>query len=131
MWRPATAWSTLPAVDRDDLPMLIAGVEHRAWIVAIDAFLRGERDSLPLIHHQCRFGEWLEIDGRTRHGERPEFLAIGPLHRQMHGLADELCQLRMSGRSSEAAAMLGELHGLRDTLLAHLQALVRKNRHTD
>ena len=126
-WRPASAWSKLPAVNRDDLPLLFAGVEHRAWIVAIEAFLRGERNSLPLIHHQCRFGEWLESDGKLRHGGRPAFLAIGPTHRQMHGLAAEICQLQMSGHSADAAVGLAELHGLRDGLLAQLQALVREN----
>jgi diguanylate cyclase (GGDEF)-like protein/PAS domain S-box-containing protein len=123
-WRPATAWSKLPAVNRDDLPLLFAGVEHRAWIVAIEAFLRGERASLPLIHHQCRFGEWLAADGLARHGGRPEFLTIGPVHRQMHGLAGEICQLQMGGRNAEAAAGLARLHGLRDALLAQLKALV-------
>jgi EAL domain-containing protein (putative c-di-GMP-specific phosphodiesterase class I) len=126
-WRPASAWSRLPAVNRDDLPLLFAGVEHRAWIVAIEAFLKGERDSLPLIHHQCRFGEWLEAEGQLRHGKRPAFLAIGPVHRQMHGLAAEICRLQTSGRSAEAAAGLGHLYALRDALLADLQALVEEH----
>ena len=126
-WRPASAWSKLPAVNRDDLPLLFAGVEHRAWIVAIEAFLKGERDSLPLIHHQCRFGEWLEAEGQLRHGKRPAFLAIGPVHRQMHGLAAGICQLQMSGHSTEAAGGLGQLHALRDALLADLQALVEEH----
>jgi diguanylate cyclase (GGDEF)-like protein/PAS domain S-box-containing protein len=126
-WRPASAWSRLPAVNRDDLPLLFAGVEHRAWIVAIEAFLKGERDSLPLIHHQCRFGEWLEAEGQLRHGGRSAFLSIGPVHRQMHGLAAEICHLQTSGRSAEAAAGLGQLHALRDALLADLQALVEEH----
>jgi hypothetical protein len=117
------------AVSRDDLALLFASVEHRAWIAAIASHLRGEREAPPALdHRQCRFGTWLEAEGRTRHGAQPAFQAIDPLHKTVHTLAVELCELQSLGRNLEALARLPELHALRDDLLERLKVLVQKNR---
>jgi len=123
-WKPNAAWSHLPTVNRDDLPLLFASVEHRAWIVAIEAFLKGEREALPVVHHECRFGTWLETEGHAHHGAQPSFPVIESLHRQVHEMANELCALKARGQKPQALARLGELRGLRDALLAQLQALM-------
>jgi hypothetical protein len=124
-WKPDAAWSKLPAVNRDDLPLLFASVEHRALIVAFEAFLRGERETLPLIHHQCSFGRWLENEGQTRHGHHPVFAVIISLHEQLHALAIELQELHAEDRRDDALARLDELHGLRNALHGQLKALVQ------
>ena len=80
VWRPDPAWSNLPPIRRDDLPLLFASIEHRAWIAAIDAMFRGERETLPLIHHHCRFSTWLETEGRKLHGDHPAFQLVTLLH---------------------------------------------------
>ena len=73
-WRPDPAWVDLPAVSHDDLPLLIASVDHRAWIAAIEAFLKGKREALPPMDiHQCRFGMWLDGEGLIRYGAQPSF----------------------------------------------------------
>jgi len=126
-WHPDPAWSNLPPVSRDDLPVLFASVEHRAWVMAIEAFLKGERETLPLVHHQCRFDSWLEAEGQARHAKHPAFLSIEPLHRQTHGLATALCTLKAQNRTTEALNRLGELHALRDAFIEQLQILVQKN----
>ena len=125
-WRPEPAWTHLPTVRRDDLPLLFAGAEHRAWIGAIAAFVRDERDDLPLIHHHCRFDQWLESEGRERHADEPAFLSIVPVHRAAHELAAHLCALRANGQGAKAMMRLNELHALHDDLLERLQAMVRE-----
>jgi hypothetical protein len=50
------------------------------------------------------------------------------LHRQVHALAAELCELQARGRNPEALARLGELHGLRDPLLEQMKALSQESR---
>jgi len=124
-WRPDPAWSELHAVNRDDLPLLFAGVEHHAWIAAFEAFLKGKRISLPPDHHQCSFGAWLKTDGRLRHGPKPAFIAIESLHSKLHILADELLELWTAGQSPAAEARLGEIHGLWTSLLGQLNALAK------
>ena len=128
-WRPAPAWVDLPALSRDDLPLLVAGTEHRAWVAAVVSHLRGElKTAPPLNQHQCRFGRWLDTDGRARHGAQPPFQVIEALHQQVHALAVALCELRAQGRNLEALAGLEEIHGLRDAVLEQLKTLVLAKR---
>jgi len=124
-WKPDAAWSTLPSVSRDDLPLLFAGVEHRAWTAALEAFLRGQRDTLPLVHHQCSFGPWLENHGQIRHGAHPAFRELILLHQKAHALAKELEILHAQGQGKDALVRLEELFDLRDALLGQLKALIR------
>ncbi|MDO8249534.1 MAG: EAL domain-containing protein [Rhodoferax sp.] len=131
-WRPDPAWVNLAAVNRDDFPLLFASAEHRAWVLAVAAFLKGERaNPPPLDPHQCRFGRWLDTEGLARYGAHSSFQAIEPLHRQVHTLAEALIALQARGRSPEALARLGELNALRDTLLEQVKALGQEHRPLD
>jgi diguanylate cyclase (GGDEF)-like protein/PAS domain S-box-containing protein len=126
-WRSDPAWLNRPYLSRDDLPVIFAGVEHRAWMVAIASHLKGERQSLPPMNHrQCRLGVWLEGEGQARYGTHPAFPVIEALHLQVHVLATELLELQSGGRNAEALDRLDELHALRDALLEQLKRLIRK-----
>ncbi|MDD4929858.1 MAG: EAL domain-containing protein [Gallionella sp.] len=122
-WRPELAWASLPVAAREDLPLLSAGVEHRAWIHLVDDFVRGERDTLPQLDaHLCRFGIWHATVGLARYGALPAFSSVDALHRALHALSFELSALQQQ----EAQARLGELHVLRDAMLDQLSQLVRE-----
>ena len=124
-WSPDPAWSGRLPIDRDDFPLLFAGVEHRGWIASVESYIRGEGEALPPMDHtQCRFGIWFTGDGMARHGAQLAFHGIEALHREMHKLAAELCELHVRGRNLESRARLAELLGMRDDLLGKLQALV-------
>ena len=125
-WQPDPEWPHLPTLNREDLPLLFACVEHRAWLASVEAFLHGERDMLPVIHHQCRFNAWLENEGRDRQAGEGRLRDLEVLHREVHALADELCELRSRGQESLAMQRRAELHALRDRLLAELTALLGK-----
>ena len=127
-WRPDSAWINCRQVSRNDLPLLFASVEHRAWIAAIEAFLKGEREVRPLLDHQCHFGRWLDAERLARHGAQPVFQTIELLHQQVHALAAALCELQARGRNQEALARLVELHRLRDTLYEQMKAMVQDRR---
>ena len=127
-WQPDPLWNKQPITNRHDLPLLLAQVEHRAWVKSVDDFLHGEYERVPMTRHQCGFGTWLETDGQATYGEYASFLTIRDLHAQIHDLADALCALHTRGNSSQALARLNELHALRDTLLAQLKALLDKTR---
>ncbi len=117
-WRPDPSWAEQPKISRDDLPLLFAGVEHRAWINAVEEKLRGHAAAPPpLDHHKCRFGEWLEGEGRQGHQEHPLFVAIEEKHREVHNLALALLQ-----QNREEGMEL--LHQLRDELLELLHELL-------
>jgi diguanylate cyclase (GGDEF)-like protein/PAS domain S-box-containing protein len=127
-WRPDPRWSDVISVSRDNIPLLFASVEHRAWIVAIEGYLRGVSDAPPpMDDHRCRFGVWLETESQTGRCAPSAFKAIETLHHQIHVLGQTLLDTNAAGRNSEALARLGELHALRSTLLAQLAILVRES----
>ena len=124
-WRPDAAWVTLVPVNRDDLPLLFASVEHRAWIVAVENFLEGKRDVLPLIHHQCRFRVWLDTEGRDHHGQLDDFMQLEHIHSQLHVQASELCEQHFQLGNQESGTRLAALRALRDEFVNRLQGLTR------
>ncbi|WP_198674772.1 EAL domain-containing protein [Rhodoferax ferrireducens] len=131
-WRTDPSWADLPPVNRDDLPLLFASVEHRAWVVAVTAFLKGELEALaPQKLNHCRFGQWLNTEGLARYGAHASFQAIEPLHQQIHALAETLVALQAKGHRAEALSRLGELYALRDSLLQQLKTLRQQHRPLD
>jgi hypothetical protein len=123
-WRPDACWVNQPSVNRADLPLLFAMVEHRAWIAAIEHHLKGETQAqLLLDQHHCRFGQWLHSEGLSRYAAMPSCQKIEPLHQHVHVLANELLQLAQTS-PQQALARLNELHELRDSLIFHLKSLL-------
>src|SRR5690606_18165883 len=60
-WRPPERWTQQRRLGLEARPLLYASVEHRGWILAIDAHLDGVRDEPPALDpHQCGFGRWLD-----------------------------------------------------------------------
>ncbi len=126
-WHPDPGWASLVPLSRDDLPLLFIGVEHRAWIIAIEAFLKGEQEFPPALDlRQCHFGQWLDAAGLPRYAGRPAFQSIEALHCRVHILATELYQLFGCNRAAEALARLGELYSLRDVFLERLKVLIQE-----
>lgn len=126
-WRPDPSWSNQYLLDRENLPLVVAAVEHRAWVKANEWYLKGEREAPPHDgYKQSHLAMWLKSDGFTRYGALVAFAAIEPLNQQVHELVAELCALKSQGLGSEALARLGELHALRDALLEQFDVLAQE-----
>ncbi|NCA90656.1 MAG: EAL domain-containing protein [Gammaproteobacteria bacterium] len=130
-WRSDPGWLGRSAVARDDLPLLYAGVAHRAWVGACVAFLNGAGPVPPLEPNACQFGAWLASAGLTAGRTPPGIADITALHQAGHAVAAELLALHDQGRNPEALARLGELHALRDRLLAGLAGLLTERPGAD
>jgi hypothetical protein len=125
-WHPDPRWEKAPAVIPEGRPILYAGVEHRTWVAAIDAFLKGERHTVPELDSQeCRFCAWLESEARAGRGWLPELKAIQAMHRKIHAFASALLERKVKNWDAEGVAGLGELHGLQAALLEQLEILVQ------
>ena len=120
-WRPDPAWNNRQPAQRDDLPLLFAQTEHRAWLAALENYLKGLRELPPMLDpRQCRFGQWLHAEGQARYKGQPTFQTIARLHRQMHDRAAEICERHPSGKD----AALAELRCLLDQLIDEEMALL-------
>jgi diguanylate cyclase (GGDEF)-like protein len=126
-WRPDARWSEALSVSVDERPLLFAGVEHRAWAAAIEAFLRGESEVEPrLSRHQCQFGAWLYADGPAGRSSLPAFQPIVALHWRIHALAAGIMKFRTQGRNDEGLARFGELKEQVDKLADLLNEFGKK-----
>ncbi|MCB1889783.1 MAG: PAS domain S-box protein [Rhodocyclaceae bacterium] len=123
-WQPDPAWTGQQPVDRSDLPVIFAMVEHRAWVAQLHRHLHEDEVQAPTLDpHQCQFGRWLDDIGSIRHGSHPAFARIVGLHETIHDCAGELVTLKGAGESTKAQSRLGEISALRDALLQELDRL--------
>jgi diguanylate cyclase (GGDEF)-like protein/PAS domain S-box-containing protein len=129
-WRPDPSWSNLTPINRDDLPILIAWVEHRAWSQQVLCFVEGTCPEPPVLDHElCCVGQWVAAERRV-HGAHPAAMAaLEQLHLEVHVLASELIRLKRTGQQDEAFLRIVELQGLRDRLLEMLVHLIDENPH--
>ena len=126
-WSPDPAWGRQSPIALEDMPLLYACVEHRAWITAIAAHIKGERQAPPpQDHHQCNFGKWFDGEGLTRYGTRPAFAVISELHRRVHVLGAELVSLQAQACNEQALIRLPELLDVRDALLVQLDVFAQE-----
>ena len=124
-WRAPEGWSNCPKIHYEDLPLLHAIVEHRAWVVELTDYIEGRKMAPPTMdHHQCRFGVLMDSMLKNRPASLTRLHCIEPLHRQVHNLAAELCELSASGHIEKAKAGIDELLNLRDLLINQLRQLL-------
>jgi diguanylate cyclase (GGDEF)-like protein/PAS domain S-box-containing protein len=91
-WKPDPAWVDLPVLASDDMPLLFAGVEHRAWMAAIEHYLATPDSVTPVTERgHSRFCQWLQGHGLRRFGADPVFKCVETLHQQVYELARTVC----------------------------------------
>jgi diguanylate cyclase (GGDEF)-like protein/PAS domain S-box-containing protein len=121
-WRPDPRWAEVPVVRAENRPVLLATVEHRAWLGALEASLQGKRAvPPPLDASVCRVGMWLEDEKRSSRGTDSAVLAIESLHRQIHELAAEIVASQADSPNPEGLASIRQLHYLQDKCLKRLK----------
>lgn len=125
-WHPVIA-SIPRQIKRDELPVLFAMTEHRAWLKALELQLLEQQSVMPLLnHHQCRFGHWLDHSGAKKYIDHPALPQILSIHEEIHCLANDLLELKQRGLHDEAYRNYStlEIASLRDRLLILLESLL-------
>jgi len=124
-WRGHAQWCDVTVLPRQDLPLLFAMVEHRAWVSAIESYLLGERLVPPVLDvHLCRVGQWLDANANQR-GRNPAAVhRLVALHERVHELAACLCELKSQDQTQSYYIQLASLLEARDELLAQVRILL-------
>ncbi|MCG7992773.1 MAG: EAL domain-containing protein [Candidatus Thiodiazotropha lotti] len=126
-WRPFETWQHQQRLSRDDLSLLFAASEHRAWINTLEEALRSEEIEFPeLDHHQCRFGDWLYSDGQ-RYDHLTAYQQIVALHQQMHEQAKQLYQQKQQGNDEDLTDGLAKIRDKKQQLLQRMDLLMRNS----
>ena len=103
-WHTPLSWQHTKELEPGDVPLLLAEVEHRAWLKDLKAHLGGKQDSPPALGHgECRFGLWLnKASTRRRFGQMEEFERLQTLHREVHDLGTTLARFVHPSRIADA-----------------------------
>jgi len=109
-FEPDELWNLGAAFNwsRDDLPMLIAEVDHKRWTRSLHAYLdapTGTTSPPPLDHMNCRFTRWYTSADSQRYAQIEAFRAIPEIHARAHALGTQLVNNHEAGDTDEIDAL--------------------------
>jgi len=122
-WKPPAGWHNRPPMGPIDTSLLTATVEHRAWIAALETYLRDGGSAPALCHKTCRFSAWLNSQGELFFGDRADFHILKQVHFAIHEYGQKLIKLKEQGASETALNGLIELYRRRDHLFELLKQM--------
>lgn len=126
--RVCSCFSEFGLYQREDLPLVTAAVEHRAWIQQLEDYLTGRSQQLPPLQQDaCRFGRWWHAQQGVL-SEHPLFLRLGDTHRQVHETAQALIAADQRGDAEDVERQMQTLLGLKAQLLKGLEELLVINK---
>ena len=123
---PHELWSSITSFkwSREDLPMLVAEIDHTRWLGKLEIYLKDETGliSAPTENdHSCRFGQWYYGPSGQRYAALESFSAMAATHSRIHQLAHELIAQKNSG--AQVGPIIEELHQTSAELIELLQTL--------
>ena len=107
LWNLGTAfnWS------REDLPMLIAEVDHKRWTRSLHAYLDDPTGDTPppaMEHTTCRFARWYNSARSQRYAAIESFKAIPEIHARAHAIGTQLICQKQAGNTPVPEALREE-----------------------
>ncbi|MDD2906585.1 MAG: bacteriohemerythrin [Sulfurimonas sp.] len=125
-WKVDERWANVSAVNREDMPLLYALVEHKAWMKNLIAYLNRECASPPILSHlKCHFGLWIQKNGYKNYINNPIFEQIEILHTQLHEEANSIIMKYHEGILFENQNAINTLQSTSDTLNERLLKLIK------
>ncbi|MEW5838967.1 MAG: EAL domain-containing protein [Pseudomonadota bacterium] len=124
-WRLPAEWRDIAPLRREEMPLLYAAVEHRAWVKAVLRHVQGRDGGVVVLdEQQCPFAKWLRDDARLHERHSEAIAEVEGLHRNIHALSLHMLELKAQGHDVEAQALSEQLAHLSDTLLERLFVVI-------
>ena len=125
-FQPDELWNLAAAFNwsRDDLPMLIAEVDHKRWVRSIFAYLDDTSGTLepPVLDATgCRFAQWQDSSDSRRYASIDAFHEIPGLHVRMHEIGARLVACRQANDLGSIAVLREEFASAGEALAAAIQ----------
>lgn len=124
-WSPFESWQHQRQVSRDDLSLLTASIEHRAWVSCVEGSILNKVSNFPVLDHtKCRFAAWVAGDGYKNYRHLDAYNEIVKLHEHIHIFVKTLDHKCRQGEYEQAVDGLPELRKQTQRLLCLLNGLV-------
>ena len=125
---PDELWSSIASFKwaREDLPMLVAEIDHTRWMHKLETFLADTTGFLSppkQNQHTCRFGRWYYGPASRRYAELESYINIESVHANIHMLGNELIDLKNAGDHALLAQRSQELQAASKNLTEHIQII--------
>lgn len=105
---------------------------HLSWLGTLERVVRG-RVALQAQQitngHECDFGRWYDSEGKTRFGQMDSYKKVGPVHLEVHRIAQEAVALTEAGKIAEAEGKIDLFSTIKDTLFDLLDQLYLEAAH--
>ncbi|WP_265947016.1 PAS domain S-box protein [Dechloromonas sp. A34] len=125
-FRPDELWGSATAFrwSREDLPMLIAEVEHTRWKKKLYAYLEDSTLSPPAgDHRSCRFGRWYYSPESRHYAGVEGYIALENTHARLHQIGDELIAAHLQRETARVNQLRLALEEVSGELIGHLQQI--------
>ena len=123
-WRLPEGLAGCRVLDRNSAQLLVAGVEHQAWIRALLDYARdGTRPLPPFLEEQCRLDMWLEEAVQRPQASKLVTMAHR-LHEAQHEVARQLIEHLAHGETSAVHDAVADLERMGEQLNVALNRLV-------
>ena len=114
---------------KEDLPMLIAEIDHHRWKKKLVAWLDAPEAGHPpptLDERECRFGHWYYSPFNLRYAGSVSFAELEPLHERAHAIGRQLVEGHASLDAAAMQRLRDELESASNDLVHCLQALQKE-----
>ncbi len=122
LWQSASSfhWS------HEDLPLLIAEVDHYRWKKSLYTWLDAPDAGHPVPSsdvRECRFGRWYYGPFSRRYAASPRFAELDPIHERIHVIGRQLLDRHASLDAASRQALCDELESASTDMVQCLQQL--------
>ncbi|MDD5029833.1 MAG: EAL domain-containing protein [Rhodoferax sp.] len=124
-WQVPQSWGSSKRAPPRDIPVLLAKVEHRAWMRQLRAHLGDPSQPAPVNDSaECRFGKWMLRHNTQRRFQRnPLFGSLRDIHRDLHQQTEPLLARVRVDAQADVSTDLAMLEALSQTMLEQLRTL--------
>ena len=124
-WQLPPSWKNTDSKTQEQLPLLFASIEHRAWVLSVQKYVKSNplNATPPLSAKSCRFGEWLDTLGQSSYGTHPRFLDIKAWHHTQHTLVEAMINAHQKDDKTLALKYLSDFNLLSKKVFNALKLL--------
>jgi diguanylate cyclase (GGDEF)-like protein/PAS domain S-box-containing protein len=126
-WKPDPRWVATVPVDRNDLAVIYARLQHQSWLRSLARYLRGQGDRAPALDEErSALVQWFRGEGRRRHADDPGFESLVEQLAELRIEATALGELKLRGTEVDAARV-EQLEQQSTSLVERLDAMLARS----